>query len=108
MEFLSTTVLFGAVVRPWISFSFSLSMRFPSARVPALSRAGLSGSLRDDNSIFTFAELVSLAVSTVLSDKFSMFFREPTSTQVLRRSDQVADHAEGLVAHESLDVQIMN
>ena len=68
-----------------MSFWYDASMMFPSARVSAralslsLSRAEVFDALPSVVLIFTFAELVSFAVSRVSSGAVSMYFREAKS-----------------------------
>ena len=69
-------------------------------------RTGLLSSVRGVNTIFTLAELVSLAVWRVSSVQMYMYFRELKSvhTQAVRRLDQLADHVVGPFARVETDV----
>ena len=61
------------------------------------------------NTIFKFAELVSVAVSRVSLDMLSMDYvlhGGQEHTQVVRRIDQFADHADGLFARVEVDVDL--
>ena len=94
---------FSSAVEDVIWFpSFSLSMRFASARISA-QLGWIITSSRGVNTMVTFAELFSLAMSRVSSGKSPMYFTEKHAPMV-RRLDQLANHADGLIARVEVDV----
>ena len=60
--------------------------------------------LSSSGSVDTIAELVSLAVWMVSSGKSSMYWRGVEDARVIRRLDQFAHLADGLIARVEVDV----